>query len=59
MRAQPGRSEEPAGNGFVVLAGSSYLQQLGTLVALTALVGTLLDYVFKVRAAATFPRRAS
>jgi hypothetical protein len=39
--------EAPAGSALRLLAGSSYLRDLAALVAVTAIVAALLDYVFK------------
>ncbi len=54
VATKPRRSGELGSGAFAILAHSGYLQRLGGLVALVALFGTLLDYVFKVRAAASF-----
>ena len=54
VKGQSARSSEKPRGGFAILARSGYLQRLGALVALTAVVSSLLDYVFKVRAATSF-----
>jgi ATP:ADP antiporter, AAA family len=50
----PQRLGEQTRGGFSLLIGSGYLQMLGGIVALTALMSTLLDYVLKVRAVSVF-----
>src|SRR5262249_49965659 len=49
-------SPRPTGWGLRVLLGSRYTRDLAMLVLLGTLTGTLLDYVFKLEAAATYER---
>ncbi len=54
IRHPASAGDPPARSGFQVLAEVRYLRELGALVMVGTVAATLLDFVFKARAAATF-----
>ena len=54
----PRRSKEPGESAFHVLRRVGYLRSLALIVLLGNVAATLVDYVFKARAAASFPESA-